>query len=90
MVLDDRTRTLYIFGGKVKDDVRYDMYAYDIATKTTRQLFSDLQRECGLESSFTQRAVIDPRLQEIYVYASECPLPALHLPFRRQVFRLVE
>ncbi|KAJ7451722.1 Muskelin N-terminus-domain-containing protein [Mycena galericulata] len=69
MVLDDRTRTLYIFGGKVNNDTRYDMYAYDIATKTARQLFSDLHRDCGLEASFTQRAVIDPKLQEIYVFS---------------------
>ncbi|KAJ7077270.1 Muskelin N-terminus-domain-containing protein [Mycena belliarum] len=69
MVLDDRTRTLYIFGGKIKDSAHYDMYAYDIATRTTRQLFSNLQRDCGFEASFTHRAVIAPQLQEIYVFS---------------------
>ncbi|KAJ7130841.1 Muskelin N-terminus-domain-containing protein [Mycena crocata] len=70
MVFDDRTRTLYIFGGKSKDTVVHnDMYAYDIATKTTRQVFVDIQRECGVDASFTQRAVIDTKLQEIYLFA---------------------
>ncbi|KAJ7693340.1 Muskelin N-terminus-domain-containing protein [Mycena rosella] len=69
MVLDDKTRMLYIFGGKVKDRPHYDMYAYDITTRTTRQLFSDLQRDCGLEASFTHRAIISPQLQEIYVFS---------------------
>ncbi|KAJ7187899.1 Muskelin N-terminus-domain-containing protein [Mycena filopes] len=69
MVLDDRTRILYIFGGKVEKTVLCDMYAYNIATKTTRQLFTDMRRECGFDATFTQRAVIDPQLQEIYVFS---------------------
>jgi N-acetylneuraminic acid mutarotase len=73
MVLDDRTRTLYIFGGRSDNqtnqpDVKRDMYAYDIATKTTKQLFSEFPN-VG-DTCFTQRAVIDPKLQEIYVYVS--------------------
>jgi hypothetical protein len=77
MVLDNRTRTLYIFGGKLASEtgnkfgehIYYDMYAYHIATKTTRQLFADIPRDSALDAAFTQRAVIDPQLQEIYVYA---------------------
>ncbi|KAF7376454.1 Muskelin-N domain-containing protein [Mycena sanguinolenta] len=70
MVLDDRTRTLYIFGGKTDSGTLSDMYTYHIATKTTRQVFADMTRDCGLgvQSSF-QRAVIDPHLQEIYVFS---------------------
>ncbi|KAF8199760.1 Muskelin N-terminus-domain-containing protein [Mycena galopus ATCC 62051] len=71
MVLDDRTRTLYIFGGKTADSATLtDMYAYHIATNTTRQVFADMTRDCGIEmqASF-QRAVIDPQLQEIYVFS---------------------
>ena len=67
MVLDDRTRTLYIFGGKMKETSHFDMYAYDIASKTTKQLFSDLQRDYGHEALFTVRGLIDPKLREIYV-----------------------
>ncbi|KAJ6594243.1 Muskelin N-terminus-domain-containing protein [Mycena capillaripes] len=69
MVLDDRTKTLYIFGGKTIETPYYDMYAYDIATKTTRQVFADMPRDTGVEGTFTQRAVIDPQLKEIYVFA---------------------
>ncbi|KAJ6625829.1 Muskelin N-terminus-domain-containing protein [Mycena sp. CBHHK59/15] len=69
MVLDDRSRTLFIFGGKVEQDNLYDMYSYDIATKKTKQLFSDFAAvDGGLEGSFTLRAVIDPKLQEIYIF----------------------
>ncbi|KAJ7680656.1 Muskelin N-terminus-domain-containing protein [Mycena polygramma] len=63
MVLDDRTRTLYIFGGKAGETAYHDMYAYHIATKTTRQLFADIPGQN------TQRSVIDPQLQEIYVFS---------------------
>ncbi|KAJ6521911.1 Muskelin N-terminus-domain-containing protein [Mycena vulgaris] len=69
MVLDDRTRTLYIFGGKVKDTSLTDMYAYEISTKTTRQVLSEMQRDCRFEASFTHRAVIDPQLKEIYAFS---------------------
>ncbi|KAJ7646961.1 Muskelin N-terminus-domain-containing protein [Roridomyces roridus] len=64
MVLDERTRTLYIFGGKTKEESRHDIIAYDVLTKTTR----DLTRDCGFETSFT-RAIIDPKLQEIYLFS---------------------
>ncbi|KAF7321897.1 Muskelin-N domain-containing protein [Mycena kentingensis (nom. inval.)] len=69
MVLDDRTRTLYIFGGKMRDTSHFDMYAYDIPSKSTKQLFSDLQRDYGHEGSFTVRGAIDSKLQEIYVFS---------------------
>ncbi|KAJ7723519.1 Muskelin N-terminus-domain-containing protein [Mycena metata] len=71
MVLDDRTKTLYIFGGKITENnnMLCDMYAYNIATKTVRQMFADMRRECGFQASFTQRAVLDPHLQEIYVFS---------------------
>ncbi|KAJ7772726.1 Muskelin N-terminus-domain-containing protein [Mycena maculata] len=74
MVLDDRTRILYIFGGKEKVSL-YDMYAYDIATKTTRQLFSDMRRDFGMEAAFTQRVAIDSKLQEIYLFSGSTPDP---------------
>ncbi|KAJ7072021.1 hypothetical protein C8F01DRAFT_1205709 [Mycena amicta] len=73
MVLDDQTHTLYIFGGRMKETSHFDMYAYDIATKSTRQLFADLQRDYGHEAFFTVRGVIDPKLQEIYVFSGLAP-----------------
>ncbi|KAJ7702586.1 hypothetical protein B0H14DRAFT_752024 [Mycena olivaceomarginata] len=69
--VDDRTRTLYIFGGKTTDSgTLSDMYTYHIATKTTQQVFADMTRDCGIDiqASF-QRAVIDSTLQEIYMFS---------------------
>ncbi|KAF7315763.1 Muskelin-N domain-containing protein [Mycena indigotica] len=73
MVLDEQTHMLYIFGGRMKDTSHFDMYSYDLTTKSTRQLFSDLQRDYGHEASFTVRGVIDPKLQEIYVFSGLDP-----------------
>ncbi|THH12462.1 hypothetical protein EW146_g7673 [Bondarzewia mesenterica] len=67
MVLDPRGRTLYIFAGM--EDERYlsDMYAYHIDTNVATELFSNFTDSGGPDAAFTQRAVIDPALREIYV-----------------------
>ncbi|KAF5357318.1 hypothetical protein D9758_005835 [Tetrapyrgos nigripes] len=68
MVLEPNTRTLYIFAGQRDSKYLSDMYAYDIATNTTTEIFSNFTSAGGPEACFTQRAVIDPRLHEIYVF----------------------
>ncbi|KAG6919366.1 hypothetical protein DXG01_006915 [Tephrocybe rancida] len=68
MVLEPSTRTLYIFAGQRDDKYLCDMFAYDIATNTATELFSDFSAAGGPDSSFTQRAVIDPSLRELYVF----------------------
>ncbi|KAF7305989.1 Muskelin-N domain-containing protein [Mycena chlorophos] len=73
MVLDEQTRMLYIFGGKMKETSHFDMYSYDLATKSTRQLFADLRRDHSHEAFFTVRGVIDAKLQEIYVFSGMSP-----------------
>lgn len=67
MVLEPFTRTLYVFAGQRDDKYLCDMFAYDIATNTATELFSNISAAGGPNSSFTQRAVIDPRLRELYV-----------------------
>ncbi|KAG5643379.1 hypothetical protein DXG03_000993 [Asterophora parasitica] len=67
MVLEPTTHTLYIFAGQRDDKYLSDMYAYDITTNTATELYSNFSTAGGPESCFTQRAVIDPSLREIYV-----------------------
>jgi len=67
MVLDPLTHTLFIFAGQRDDKYLSDMYAYDIANNTVSELFSNFSASGGPDACFTQRAVIDPRLREVYV-----------------------
>ncbi|KAG6880809.1 hypothetical protein C0993_004241, partial [Termitomyces sp. T159_Od127] len=67
MVLEPLTRTLYVFAGQRDEKYLCDMFAYDIATNTATELFSNFSAAGGPNSSFTQRAVIDPSLRELYV-----------------------
>ncbi|KAF9073645.1 Muskelin N-terminus-domain-containing protein [Rhodocollybia butyracea] len=69
MVLEPTTHQLYIFAGELEKDekVLSDMHVYDIATNTATEIFSDFTSARGPQPCFTQRAVIDPTLQEIYI-----------------------
>ncbi len=67
MVLEPATKTLFIFAGQRDDKYLSDMYAYDIATNTVTELFSNFTTSGGPDACFTQRAVIDPRLKELYM-----------------------
>jgi len=67
MVLDPNERTLFIFAGISDDRSPSDMYAYDINTNIAMELFSDFSAQGGPDKTFTQRAVIDPSMREIYV-----------------------
>ncbi|KIY73013.1 hypothetical protein CYLTODRAFT_342854 [Cylindrobasidium torrendii FP15055 ss-10] len=68
MLLDPMSRTIYIFAGQRNDQFLADMHAYHIDTKTTTEIFSNFAAAGGPSASFTQRAVIDPQLKEIYVF----------------------
>ncbi|KAL0581921.1 hypothetical protein V5O48_000151 [Marasmius crinis-equi] len=68
MVLDSTTQTLFIFSGQYGDKFLADLYAYDINTSTARELSSNFTASGGPEASFSQRAVINPIAQEIYVF----------------------
>ncbi|KDQ55802.1 hypothetical protein JAAARDRAFT_208578 [Jaapia argillacea MUCL 33604] len=73
MVLEPNSRTLFIFAGQRDNGQREskylsDMYAYDIDADTATEVFSNYTPFGGPEHSFTQRAVLDPDLREIYVF----------------------
>jgi hypothetical protein len=67
MVFEPTTRTLYIFAGQRDGKYLSDMYAYDIATNAAVELYSNFTASGGPNACFTQRAVIDSRLKELYV-----------------------
>ncbi|KAK7468576.1 hypothetical protein VKT23_003080 [Stygiomarasmius scandens] len=69
MVLEPHSRKLYIFAGQANDKYLSDMYVYDIATNTASEVFSNFTSAGGPDACFTQRAVIDPMLREIYVFS---------------------
>jgi hypothetical protein len=82
MVLEPTSKTLFIFAGQRDERYLSDMYAYNITTNTASELFSNFTAAGGPDACFTQRAVIDPALKEMYVYVSlflTFPLPALEL-----------
>jgi len=68
MVIDHMTKILYIFAGQREDKYLSDMYAYDTKTGIATEIFSNFTISGGPEASFTQRAVIDPALKEIYIF----------------------
>ncbi|TFK44149.1 Muskelin N-terminus-domain-containing protein [Crucibulum laeve] len=69
MVLEPNTKTLFIFAGQREEKYLSDMYAYDITTNNVTELFSDFTKAGGPDACFTQRAVIDPNLKEMYIFS---------------------
>ncbi|KAF4567413.1 hypothetical protein EYR40_006412 [Pleurotus pulmonarius] len=74
MLLDSFHHTLLIFGGQREDKLLCDMYAYDTVKGTTTELFSNFST-AGPEPFFTQRAVIDSQLGELYVFSGLQRMP---------------
>ncbi|EJD02721.1 uncharacterized protein FOMMEDRAFT_156054 [Fomitiporia mediterranea MF3/22] len=68
MVFEPNMKKLHIFAGQ-KDDYLADMWEYDIQSKTLTELFSNVSTAGGPDACFAQRAVIDPSVKEIYVFA---------------------
>ncbi|KDR67554.1 hypothetical protein GALMADRAFT_258218 [Galerina marginata CBS 339.88] len=68
MVLDSLSKTLYIFAGQRDDKYLSDMFAYNIETGIATEIFSNFSAAGGPDACFTQRAVIDPSLKELYVF----------------------
>lgn len=67
MVFDSKFQTLFIFGGQRNEAYLADMYAFHIPTGTITELFDNFSLAGGPDACFTQRAVIDTELQEIYM-----------------------
>ena len=78
MVLDPKTQTLFIFAGQCDNKYLSDMYAYNISANTVTELFSNFTSAGVPDPCFTQRAVIDPDKQEIYVWVFICSLSSIH------------
>lgn len=68
MVFDKNMQTLFIFGGQRDDKYLSDMYAYHVPSNTVTELFSNFTSVGGPDACFTQRAVLDADLGEIYVF----------------------
>ncbi|KZT29147.1 hypothetical protein NEOLEDRAFT_1128727 [Neolentinus lepideus HHB14362 ss-1] len=68
MVLEPSSNTLIIFAGQREDKYLSDMYTYHIETGTVAEVFSDYTMDGGPKPCFTQRAVLDPDLREIYIF----------------------
>lgn len=67
MVLDVASQTLFIFAGQRDGKYLSDMYAFHIPTHTVTELFANFTTSGGPDACFTQRAVLDPELKEIYM-----------------------
>ncbi|KAF9264171.1 hypothetical protein L218DRAFT_979773 [Marasmius fiardii PR-910] len=68
MVLEPTSQTLFLFAGQHGEKFLSDLYAYDINTSTAKELSSNVTACGGPEPSLMQRAVINPKAQEIYVF----------------------
>ena len=78
MVLDPKSQYLFIFAGQRDEKYLSDMYAFHIPTSTVTELFSNFTSAGGPDPCFTQRAVIDPDKQEIYVWVFIFSLSSIH------------
>ncbi|TCD65352.1 hypothetical protein EIP91_002791 [Steccherinum ochraceum] len=68
MVLDPESQTLFLFAGQRDDKYMADMYAYHLPTDNIIELYPNFATADGPDACFTQRAIIDPDLKEIYVF----------------------
>jgi hypothetical protein len=67
MLLNAKSRELYIFAGQRNKDFLSDFYVYEIETDTIHEISRDYSKQGGPDAGFTQRATIDPDLGEFYV-----------------------
>ena len=78
MVFDAPSKTLYIFAGQRDEKYLSDMYTYNVETGIATEIFSNFSAAGGPDACFTQRAVIDTSLREIYVYVDHYALLATY------------
>ncbi|KAI8849074.1 Muskelin N-terminus-domain-containing protein [Chytridium lagenaria] len=67
MLLNPKTRELYVFAGQRGKDYLSDFYIYEIDTDTVHEVSRDYSKQGGPDAGFTQRATIDHDLGEFYV-----------------------
>jgi hypothetical protein len=68
MLLEPRSRQLYIFSGMRNETYLSDMHMFSLDTHEITQISSNYQEKGGPEAAFTQRATIDEELGEFYLY----------------------
>ncbi|KII92653.1 hypothetical protein PLICRDRAFT_480070 [Plicaturopsis crispa FD-325 SS-3] len=70
MILCTRAQTLLIFAGQRDANYLSDMHAFDLRTNTAREVCANFSTPSvgGPDACFTQRAVVDQELGEIYVF----------------------
>ncbi|XP_012935580.1 muskelin isoform X1 [Aplysia californica] len=61
-------RELYIFAGQRAKEYLNDFLSYHVDTKAV-EIVSDEKRKEGCQAGFTQRATLDPELNEIHVFS---------------------
>ncbi|KAI8614210.1 Muskelin N-terminus-domain-containing protein [Chytriomyces sp. MP71] len=67
MLLNPKTRELYIFAGQRNKEYLSDLYIYEIDTDILHEVSRDYSKQGGPDAGFTQRATIDPELGEFYI-----------------------
>lgn len=67
MLINPKTRELFIFAGQRSKDYLSDFFIYEIDTDTLHEIARDYSKSGGPEAGFTQRATFDPEHNEIYV-----------------------
>ena len=67
MVFEPNQKKLFIFAGQKDETYLSDMWEYDVQSRGMTELFTNFSTSGGPDPCFSQRAVIDPALKEIYV-----------------------
>lgn len=80
MLLHPALRKLFVFGGQRSKEYLNDFFAYNVDTDEV-ELISDGQKQKVTNhqsytptAGFTQRATIDPELNEIYIFSVSCTI----------------
>lgn len=70
MLLDPSSRSLLILAGQRYKDQLADFYTYSLDRQVVTQICKNLQLVSGPEPGFTQRASLDCRRKEMFVFSS--------------------
>ena len=69
MLYYEKSGEIYIFAGQRNKLFLADFYSYNTESNHLRQLSRDYSKQGGPDAGFTQRATIDPDLDEFYVFS---------------------
>ena len=80
MLFHEKSRLLYIFAGQRQKEYLSDFLTYDIDSKDVTVICDGVDEDVPA-AGFTQRATIDPELNEIHVLSVSLPLKILERMF---------